>query len=805
MTADNQRLDLLVKKLDSSALKAELGNKGLQQLVSQSQANGSKFFEVLKSFAEKDPARVQDMFDRYQAYLGAKGICFHDAAGTAGAGSIYQPALAPYFKQKYASLDPKERGVKIYTELLREAVKGIGFHEIGHSIGMRHNFSSSWDSPNYAPQYWQLRTNEGKSVAACPAGGRSGAADSCMGPRYLDPVTEDEQGLTPAEPRPGLEYFANTSTMEYQIERFGETAGAGTYDLHFMKTIYGRVLETFDEREVKPETQQYFAVKTLSQGIPSDLVFVPNVGYGVHYTKGAVIAKVFNPTRDCREATSEERETAKWRIVHGKVCSQSPKNHLAYDDMKSSEISFTTGKSNTSIGVNGVRWSGTDENGAKLIRWHYRYGEDYSRGGYIHAKLFDSGADIYETTVNVTRRFDVTYPWQYFRRLNKEYAWWSLANSVDSSTFARLRAYHWNTTTDIGRSRPEDLANPDQDQPAVYASNEMFNFLQRAILMPEPGNYAVGPDTSRRTPSRPGAKTIFDLTTADESPTSPFIGKIGIIDGRYVQTDFDNDRGGSWDYFHFPNYVGFDDEKTLAIREMVDSRPSLSSISRDNALDGRDPYISFRTDNPKALDRFLGGILAEDWEAIGPSMLADKKTLQNSDLISDTARPAGSSIIFPNTGYSNAISTSIYALLFSRFSTDLTLANKMRIRFEGDIGPKIVDARRISFVDPTTGFRYIASKFGNETFQGRQIETGIASRMIQRANELLAAAYVTTGAPDAFGEYVVTFATNGEPVVKDATKLKDFRRYVGLLDGVRQVGNIFGGGPLGGGGGGGDD
>ena len=34
---------------------------------------------------------------------------------------------------------------------------------------------------------------------------------------------------------------------------------------------------------------------------------------------------------------------------------------------------------------------------------------------------------------------------------------------------------------------------------------------------------------------------------------------------------------------------------------------------------------------------------------------------------------------------------------------------------------------------------------------------------------------------------------------------KRLRRYVGLLDGMRQVGNIFGGGPLGGGGGGGGD
>ena len=805
LAAADQRVAGLLSQIDKSPLKAEIVDKNLQQLVAQSANQQSSVYQSIKTFAQTDSSRMQDLFDRYQAYLGSKGICFHDSAAAAGSGSIYQAALAPYFKKKYENLDPKERGVKIYGELLREAVKGIGFHEIGHSIGMRHNFASSWDSQNYAPQYWQLRTKEGEATGKCPDTGRTGGDDNCMGPRYLDPLTDDEQGLAPNEPRPGIEYFANTSTMEYQIERFGETVGAGTYDLHFMKTVYGRVLETMDEREIAPDKQQYFAVKTLSQGIPSNLVFVPSVGYGVHYTKQANLAKVFDPNRDCRPATEAEKESAKWRIVHGKVCSPSPKNHLAYDDMKSSTIEFTDNKGvNTPIGVDGVRWTGTDENGTKLVRWHYRYGEDYSSGGYIHAKLFDSGADIYETTVNVTRRFDLTYPWQYFRRLNKEFAWWSVPNAVGSSTFSRLRAYHWNTTTDISRAGRTDLANPDQDQPAVYASDEMFNFLQRVILMPEPGQYGPSTDTTLRTPKRANALTIFDVST--DAKTA--IGDIGIVDGRYIQIDFNNELGGSWDYGRYPEHIGFDDEKVLALREMVDSRPTLSTISRENALDGRDPYISFRTDNPQAMDRLLGGILSQDWETIAPSMLADKKTLKTFSLLdrdpSKLTRPAGSRIIFPNTGYSNAIGMGIYSMLFSRFSTDLTLANKLRIRFANDNGAKIPDAKRVSFTDPVTGFRYDANRFGTENIQGRDVETGIASRMLQRANELVIAAYQVkelNGAPvlDAFGEPELILV-NGAPVAKASDQIPALRRYIGLLDGVRQVGNIFGEGPLGGGG-----
>jgi hypothetical protein len=37
--------------------------------------------------------------------------------------------------------------------------------------------------------------------------------------------------------------------------------------------------------------------------------------------------------------------------------------------------------------------------------------------------------------------------------------------------------------------------------------------------------------------------------------------------------------------------------------------------------------------------------------------------------------------------------------------------------------------------------------------------------------------------------------------VKSADKEQELRRYIGLLDAMRQVGNILGGGPLGSGGG----
>lgn len=820
MASDNDKLNALIGQIAPTAAYQEmLGNRPVNKMLAQLRQNGldesDATFQTLAKFGAMDPEASNKLYERYMAFLGARGVCFHDSQMAATTGSVYLASLAGYFQQRFSEGDAKEKGVAIYNDLIGEIIKGIGFHEVGHALGMRHNFGSSWDALNYSPQYWQLRTAEGTKTAECKTAGAA-----CMGPRYLDPIDDDEAGRAD-ESRPQIEYFGNTSTMEYQIERFGETVGAGTYDQHFIKTLYGRVVETFDPNLFSEKEQQNFQAKHLSQGIAEDFVS-SGAKYQAHYTKTARLAKNFDPDRDCRDATEEEKAVGKWRIVHGRLCAPPPKGHVAYADLQSGDLSLRIGAQVVPVG-NGTKWRGPDyQSGGTVIRWPYRYGEDYSSGGYLHAKLFDSGADIYEITQNVIKRFDLTYPWQYFRRLNKEFAWWSIPGSVRNSTFARLRGYHWNTARDLAGSI-EDLKDDDIGRPAVEASAAMFDFMQRAILMPEPGSYwpflseerLRTKDAANRTSYRPGASLISDAAgnCADYNPPYDQQCKdesfnVALGDGRFIQLEFDNVRGGSWDYQQFLKYAGFDEEKALALRELVDSRPTLSTVSRDNALDGRDVFVSWRTDVPHAVDRLIGGIMSEDWEAVGPSLGGNG--LQQFPIYNvnptQLVRPEGAAILFPNVGYAQQTTMAIYAMLFSRASSDLTLVNKMRIQQDGDNGAIPPDGQRVAFLDPLTGTRYLALKFGTETINGRAVEKGIASRMLQRANELAQVAYGTEAAPlvaDPDTGELTYPVTNGLPVPTGNTE--QLRRYVGLLDVVRQVSKILGTGPLGGGGGGDDE
>ena len=321
--------------------------------------------------------------------------------------------------------------------------------------------------------------------------------DDCMGPRYLDPETDDELGLA-AESRPTLTYFANSSVMEYASERFGETVGLGSYDAHAMKSLYGRVLETFDAEAptgMPTDQQEAFASRMGSQLSDLDYVYRSDGPFDgqtfakpMHYTELARRMKLFDTSR-CRDATEQEKATAQWRIVHGKVCASAPRDHAAWMD-------FENGPSQPNAADDSafVRTSATAATGASQVRWFYRYGTGFN--AHMHTNHSDAGADAYEVTRNTIEKFDANYPWRYFRRKNREFFTPSLPSAASSGTFERLRAYHWNAASrnafyrTLGKAPFDEIAESDDwHRPMLMAETEMFKALARTILAPEPGQY----------------------------------------------------------------------------------------------------------------------------------------------------------------------------------------------------------------------------------------------------------------------------------------------------------------------------
>lgn len=763
--------------------------------------------------------------------LANRGVCFTEN-DIPRVGSINFQAVGFYYKAKYPddeNLSPadnvKKRGEAIYHDLWKQMAAGIAIHEVGHCLGMRHNFASSYDSPNYMPQYWQLRTGETStaSTQACdPNNPRDPSSpDTCMGPRYLDPETPDEEG-TSGDGHPGVTYFGNSSVMEYEMDYL--SPGLSMYDQMFVNAEYGGVLETFDDQAhggFSTDAQKQFGFRLQSQLTEQDFMQrnlnLPGGGDGiwpVHYTTGARIMQIFDSARDCRDATPEEKAKGEWRVIHGKVCSQGPRDHAAWRDFLSDEIDTSPGGF-ASNGGTAPYWHTRNDakTGGDMVRVRYRYGETYGTA-YWHTNYLDSGADPYEVAHNTALHFQYTYPTTYFRRNNRQYYYPTIPESTADRYFERMRAFHWLVGSSVAQYGDQltQMLGADDDffRPYLIAEQDLFGMLQTALLAPEPSSYALT--------SSPMGGSFYDVPGNGSQTASDFT--IGIPAARYIGEEFDSEptAGGSWEYLSWMKHAGFYAEKALAVRSLVDSRPSLYIIARETYLDGRNVMINFRNDLPQAVDRLLGSVLAEDWDTAGlyfdPSAPQDPNTGEimpkmMSLMDASPTRPAGSRAIAGNIGYKQQVATAIFSALFSRLGSDMTLVNKTRIWIDGVDGQVSLttfpQSDQLRFTNPDSGYTYIARKFGNEVVAGKTVEKGISSRMILRANAMLAKAFKTTGTVDQFGAPQLALDANGQPQEINPTMHAALEQYVGLIDAVRQIGHVLGYGPLGGAGDSGDE
>lgn len=100
------------------------------------------------------------------------------------------------------------------TTLRERIFKAVMLHEVGHNVGLRHNFEASYDALNYNRTFWELETTHGSNETA-----------------KLDAK------------QPEYKY---SSIMDYHGKVNADFQGLGLYDKAAIKFGYGQLLEKFD-------------------------------------------------------------------------------------------------------------------------------------------------------------------------------------------------------------------------------------------------------------------------------------------------------------------------------------------------------------------------------------------------------------------------------------------------------------------------------------------------------------------------------------------------------------------------------
>jgi len=170
-----------------------------------------------------------------------------------------------YLEATYPDLTPEEIDHELWLEVRGRIYSGVQAHEIGHTVGLRHNFAGTTDAMNYFPQYWSLReqtfdedcSGDGYETFSTTgfatedvAPTRCGVSESTddRATRSAEVMARLREGVLEDGTEVGsIHHFEYSTVMDYHADFNGRQGGLGLFDYAAVAFGYGELLEVFDE------------------------------------------------------------------------------------------------------------------------------------------------------------------------------------------------------------------------------------------------------------------------------------------------------------------------------------------------------------------------------------------------------------------------------------------------------------------------------------------------------------------------------------------------------------------------------
>ncbi len=679
---------------------------------------------------------------------------------------------------------------EIFAWAKKRFARGVFSHELGHSVGLRHNFAGTFDSLNYALPYWQLRTKNGSVTKPCAAGNTDGA--SCVGPRYTDPLTQEEIDG-------GIGSFASSSVMDYPGDQALDSFAMGAYDKAAVRFAYGGVVDVW--------AAPGMTVKGGGEGQKrayEALAFTDSPGlFGVQYfpQPGSTDSKYMHYSQYAAEFGLLEGCRSDGDAPLGTRCNGAPLDVVDYRDMQDfapveQYASFATQK------------AAIDKQGR--VRHGYMFSSDeYADSGNVPSFTFDAGADAYEQVRFLESAYENRYILDAFRRgrtmfnsdgvVMRTQRHYLDTMQLLAKTFAFAMVLEVDDPT---KPSPELLADGNYG-PLSMATSVAFDVFTRAMTRPEPGSYcSTGSDTCPGT--QPFGLAEF-IHVADPTPLPAQVSydfELPLGTGRFVHNDFDYSQGYWWG--DYQKQVGSFYDKVWSVYYLAEAYDTFISNSKEDFLDGRYKNVSFATVYPEQIRRLFASLMTGDMISYAPWAGATQPggAVPTADVTypawfrSDGVgvRAPGAKIIDPAFGFEQQLYAMVWGTVFFPTSWTNRFIDDARITLRAGEQVGWPAAETYTFVNPETGLTYRAHTTGTEKLFNVDHEKSIGARMLEWANELLTSAYV----PETDAKGLILLNPDGTPKLKlenGKPKLNPdypgadaaLRRYVMNIEVMRQL------------------
>ena len=614
----------------------------------------------------------------------------------------------------YSDLTDEEKYIKLWYYVRNNVFLGIATHELGHTFGLRHNFSGSTDALNFPETFWKIRGSEIDPTAG-------------MSREELEGLYEENGAVIDA---PGGIYdYQFPAIMDYGSQQLKDFVGLGNYDKAALKYGYGKIVEVYDEAPNKLVVDF-----TASDGEQLGTSSSPIESWG-----------------DIDEVTVEE---------DGEVVTDEDRDGLRDHSLLFYDYSVIPYLFDGDMSKNYNRSNKLlDELEDDDVRVPYRNCSDEYRGSRWYCNTWDQGANIYEIVDDYIQRYEAYYFVNSFRRERVTFFPW-----VGRDHFSRILGRYLSPIASMYQfwviqvwSYGSEWYEPSWAGQTAWAGAEKgVGLLLNILSQPQPGTYLWSDEKEMYLNISSSADAVIsneDAIASGFDPAKKF--NIEMPVGKYRQTLYDSDSG--YYYFWKAQVISSFWDRWAALVALTD--PSFISVGIDTSSDITAYSIPIYMFFENELSQWFGGIITGDYDSFAPLaevVIKDGEETVNVNFRDPLASPfeqvrynnlpkinpyPGT---YGNRGFNDQMFSAVYSLAFFQYNYDKTFNYASNVFFLGSGDGFVVaeDVELSTYEDPFSGMIYAAVNYSDQTAQGSIYPVG--QRLIEQANEFKAI-YEATG------------------------------------------------------------
>ncbi|MFO0553410.1 MAG: hypothetical protein U0271_33815 [Polyangiaceae bacterium] len=619
----------------------------------------SPYLAAASTLRSLNPQIRRDLRQARQLALASRGACILDddyimsntPNGLAAMADIMERKFGPWNAQTAAGrpdLDAQlDRAEKIRQYIAQRYQYAVIIHEMGHSIGERHNFVSSYFAMGYRPQYWQLRTNDGALTTKCNDVSADG--ENCVGPRYYDPPTSNEKNNL-------IEMFMQSSVMDYAGELTQDMIGLGAYDFAAARMFYGQTVAVHNDAATygldSNNAATILNVTDTFGGIVG-YQYVNSAGDAIHYSE---LQKRLNLISNCQEVDPQAFKPRGWDdakygawdpLLDGLIVQQSDGRYTRCDGIPVDYVPYNLLHEAPADNAYGFYGNGPAIDPLNRTRVPYGFATDsWADLGNLAVYRHDNGADPYELFNFLITEQETRHIFDNYRRQRTSFSIRTQAERILGRYNEKMRdgAKGLGLFVNIYRGFYSEIGlDFDAVFPAVasglfpdnvLAAGIAFDHFTKQFTRPQSGGH-FGLD-NWQAPIGPNGLTAQDTVwrsvdgPLSADPSNPdfliFDGATGYFGnvaygGKLVENTLSDDNG-EYDRDYTMNAGSYYD-KVYAPYLLTESVDNFISDSLNDFEDPRYRSVSMADMFPDGYRRFLATMLTGDDSLKGPMLAAN--------------------------------------------------------------------------------------------------------------------------------------------------------------------------------------